>query len=287
MPGKIKNVPISGWVVVSLLSLSTVSASAESVLKVCADPNNSPFSDKEGQGFENRIAELLAADSGRKLEYTWFPQRIGFIRNTLKFPLPKSQGKGYKCDVVMGVPTGYDLTATTQTYYRSTYAMVYRKNSGLDDMQSPADLDNLPVEQKRKLRIAMFDGAPGTSWLIKHGLVEQGIPYQSMTGDAGMNTTQVLDRDFRQNKIDMAIIWGPIAGYLQSHQSDLLAMFPMPSEPGLQMDFAISMGVRIPDKQRKEELDQQIARNADKIRKILTDYHVPLIEPVAAASSKQ
>jgi quinoprotein dehydrogenase-associated probable ABC transporter substrate-binding protein len=272
---------------VGLLSLSTVGESAESILKVCADPNNLPFSNREGQGFENRIAELLAADSGSKLEYTWFPQRIGFIRNTLKFPLPKSQGKGYKCDVVMGVPTGYDLTATTQTYYRSTYAMVYRKNSGLDEINAPTDLDQLPTDKKRKLRIAMFDGAPGTTWLIRHGLVEQGVPYQSMTGDAGVNTAQILERDLGENKIDMAIVWGPIAGYLQSRLSDLLLMRPMQSEPGLQMDFAISMGVRIPDKQRKETLDQQILQNADKIRKILTDHHVPLAEPVNTLSGKQ
>lgn len=262
----------------NVLVLPASVLAAESVFKVCSDPNNPPFSERNGQGFENRIAELLAAELGQKVEYTWFPQRMGFIRNTLKFPLPKSQGGGYKCDVVMGVPTGYELTATTQAYYRSTYALVYRKNQGLDTLTKPADLDTLPSEIKRKLRIAMFDGAPGTSWLIRHGLVQQGIPYQSMTGDASINTAQILEKDFTGNKIDMTIIWGPIAGYLQSRLPDQLALLPVSSEPGIQMDFSISMGVRIPDKSRKAELDQLITRNADKIRRILQDYHVPLLE---------
>ena len=247
--------------------------------KVCADPNNPPFSDRNGQGLENRIAELLAAETGSQLEYTWFPQRIGFIRNTLKFPLPKSQGKGYKCDVVMGVPTGYELTATTQTYYQSTYALVYRKSPALDGIHLAADLDQLPPEQKQTLRIAMFDGAPGTSWLIRHGLAAQGIPYQSMTGDAEVNTAQTLERDFRAEKIDMVIIWGPIAGYLETRLPGALTVIPLRSEPGIRMEFPISMGVRVPDKQRKEALNTLLSRNADKIRNILLDYHVPLVSP--------
>jgi mxaJ protein len=287
MSGHVKNTLISGLVVlVGLSSLSLPGETAESILKVCADPNNPPFSDKNGQGFENRIAELLAADSGKTLEYTWFPQRIGFIRNTLKFPLPKSQGKGYKCDVVIGVPTGYELTGTTRAYYRSTYAMVYRKDR-LNDLQSATDIDKLPDGLRQTLRIAMFDGAPGTSWLMKHQLIRQGIPYQSMTGDAEINTARILERDFREDRIDLTIVWGPIAGYLQSRQPELLNLLPMQSEPGLQLDFAISMGVRIPDKQRKQELDEQIARNADKIRSILVQYRVPLVESTTPHDGQQ
>ncbi len=274
-----KAVLLPSLILAGLCTFSSLTEAAQPVFKVCADPNNPPFSDKNGQGFENRIAELLAAETGSKLEYTWFPQRIGFIRNTLKFPLPQSQGKGYKCDIVMGVPTGYELTATTQPYYRSTYMLVYRKNQGLDDIRSPSDIARLPAERKQKLRIAMFDGAPGTSWLLKQGLATQGIPYQSMTGDAEINTAQRLESDFKDGKIDMVIIWGPIAGYLETHLPDALAMLPMHSEePNLKMEFPISMGVRIPDKQRKEELDTLITRNADKIRKILQDHHVPLVE---------
>jgi ABC-type amino acid transport substrate-binding protein len=122
---------------------------------------------------------------------------------------------------------------------------------------------------------------------MKHQLIRQGIPYQSMTGDAEINTARILERDFREDRIDLTIVWGPIAGYLQSRQPELLNLLPMQSEPGLQLDFAISMGVRIPDKQRKQELDEQIARNADKIRSILVQYRVPLVESTTPHDGQQ
>jgi mxaJ protein len=262
----------------ALLLMAEFSAQAdEKAFRVCADPNNPPFSDEKSQGFENKIAEMFAKELGQKVEYTWFPQRLGFIRNTLKAKLPDSEE--YKCDVVMGVPTGYELTATTQPYYRSTYALVYRKDRGWDDIKSPADLDRLPEERKRKLRIAMFDGAPGTTWLLNHHLIEQGVPYQSMTADASVNTAQILEKDFLDGKIDMVIVWGPIAGYLVTHNTPgLFEMIPMKSEGAVKFEFPISMGVRIPDKMRKEQLDGLIKSHADKIQALLQDYKVPLVD---------
>lgn len=266
----------------SLLSMPVAHAGGQA-FKVCADPNNPPLSDQKGQGLENKIAGLFAKDLGQKLEYTWFPQRMGFIRSTLKAKLPDSEE--YKCDVVMGVPTGYELTATTKPYYRSTYALVYAKGKGLDDIKAPADLDKLPADKKSKLRIAMFDGAPGTTWLLNHKLVDQGIPYQTMTGDASVNTAQTLEQDFKAGKIDMVIIWGPMAGYLVSHNPSL-AMIPMKSEAGLKFDFPMSMGVRIPDKDRKAQLEGLIDKHAGEIQAVLQEFKVPLVdekgEPVAA-----
>jgi quinoprotein dehydrogenase-associated probable ABC transporter substrate-binding protein len=270
----------------SLLSMPVAHA-GEQAFKVCADPNNPPLSDQKGQGLENKIAELFAKDLGQKLEYTWFPQRLGFIRSTLKAKLPDSEE--YKCDVVMGVPTGYELTATTKPYYRSTYALVYAKGKGWDDIKAPADLDKLPADKKSMLRIAMFDGAPGTTWLLNHKLVDQGVPYQTMTGDASVNTAQILEKDFQAGKIDMVIIWGPIAGYLVSHNPNL-TMLPMKSEAGLKFDFPMSMGVRIPDKDRKAQLEGLIDKHAGEIQAVLQEFKVPLVdekgEPVAATSSK-
>ena len=108
---------------------------ADDVLRVCADPNNMPLSDQKGEGYENKIAELLAHDLGKKLEYMWFPQRMGFIRNTLRAHDPNEDH--FKCDLVMGVPVGYELTLTTPAYYRSTWAMVIPKAKGLDDIHTP------------------------------------------------------------------------------------------------------------------------------------------------------
>jgi mxaJ protein len=259
---------------VSLLLASGPVAAAEQAFKVCADPNNLPFSDQKSQGFENKLAELFAKELGQKLEYTWFPQRLGFIRNTLK---AKPEGsEEYKCDVVMGVPQGYELAATTQPYYRSTYALVYAKGKGYD-LKSPADLDKFPAEQKSKLKFAMFDGAPGTTWLLNHGLVGQGIPYQTMTGDVSVSTAQVLDQDLRAGKIDMVIIWGPIAGYLLAKNPGL-EMLPMKSEPGLKFDFPMSMGVRFPDKARKEQLEGLIKSKAAEIQAILRESRMPLVD---------
>jgi quinoprotein dehydrogenase-associated probable ABC transporter substrate-binding protein len=263
------------------LLLWLVSAAAPawdgSTVKVCADPNNPPYSDKKGDGFENKIAEMLGKSLGKKVEYTWFPQRLGFIRNTLKAQLPDSDE--YKCDVVIGVPAGYELTATTEPYYRSTYALIYAKKRGWDDIKSPEDLVKLPAERRSKLKLAMFDGSPATDWLLKHDFVQFAIPYQTMTGDASVNTAMILDKDMKEGKLDMAIVWGPIAGYLQYHNKPgLFELIPMRSGDGIRFDFPMSMGVRIPDKARKQELDQWLKEVAPRIQTLLNEYKVPLVD---------
>ncbi|MDD2770236.1 MAG: substrate-binding domain-containing protein [Methylococcus sp.] len=259
-----------------LVAAATAQAGGD-VFKVCADPNNPPYSDQKGGGFENKIAELLAKELDKKLVYTWFPQRMGFIRNTLKAKEPDSEE--YKCDVVMGLPTGYDQAATTKPYYRSTYALVYVKKKGWDYIHSAADVDALPPERKAKLRIAMFDGSPATTWMLNHKLVEQGVPYQSMTADATVNTTQTVEKELLAGKIDLAIVWGPMAGYLVYHNKPgTFALIPMQSEEGVRFDFPMSMGVRIPDKERKAQLEALIDKKAADIETLLKKYHVPLLD---------
>ncbi|QSA98637.1 quinoprotein dehydrogenase-associated putative ABC transporter substrate-binding protein [Methylococcus sp. EFPC2] len=244
--------------------------------KVCADPNNPPYSDKKGQGYENKIAELLAKELGKKVEYTWFPQRMGFIRNTLRSQDPETEE--YKCDVIIGMPTGAELVATTQPYYTSTYALVYAKKRGWDDIESADDLDKLPESRKAKLKIAMYDGSPATTWLLNHKLVDYAVPVRSMTADATVNTAQSLEKDIKDGKLDMAIVWGPIAGYLELHNKGGFEVIPVKSEEGVKFEFPISIGVRIPDKARKEELNKLIEKNASAIQKILKDYRVPLVD---------
>ena len=261
-------------------------AQAEKTFKVCADPNNPPLSQKDGGGYGNKIAELFAKELDQKLEYMWFPQRLGFIRNTLKMKPEDSQE--YLCDVVIEVPQGFELAATTRPYYRSTYALVYAKGGALDGVKTPSDIDSLPAEVKSKLKIAMFDGgAPGTTWLLKHGLIGQGIPYQTMTGDITQNTAQVLAQDFKDKKIDMVIIWGPIAGYLVKQRPGALVALPMQTEPGLKFDFAMAMGVRIPDKDRNELLNGLIEKKAPEIEAILRSFDIPLLPIGAEAQAKK
>ena len=255
-------------------------ALAEEKFKVCADPLNPPYSTKNEDGFENKIAELFAKELGQKVEYTWFAQRIGFIRNTLTAPVNELDvdSDKYKCDIVMGVPAGYDLTLTTAPYYKSTYVLLIAKGRGWDDIKHAEQLAELPLQKQEALKIAMFDRGPGTAWLQQNGLLDQGIPYQLMSGDSENNTAMQIDKDLKAKKIDMVILWGPMAAYVAAQSpKNSYTMIPMKSTPGIKFDFAMAMGVRNGDKARKAQLDKLIATKADKIQAIIASYNIPLL----------
>ncbi len=259
-----------------LITSSCYSLANESEFKVCADPVNPPVSNKAGKGFENEIAKLFAEKRDQTLEYTWFPQRIGFIRNTLKAFKPETEE--FKCDVVMGVPTGYELTSTTKPYYRSTYVLIYPKNKGWDTVKAAEDLMQLDEATQQKLRIAMFDRGPGTTWIKNHGLIDQGIPYQTMTGDGSLNTSMMMDEEFSKENIDMAILWGPTAAYVYSVNPDKFVMIPMQSKAKLKFDFPMSIGVRRQDKTLLNQLNQLIDKNQAEITEILRSHNIPLVD---------
>lgn len=262
------------------LTAVTFSAAAEEKFKVCADPLNPPYSTKNQDGFENKIAELFAKELGQTLEYTWLPQRIGFVRNTLNAPVKENDvdGKEFKCDVIMGVPADYDLTLTTAPYYHSTYVLLIAKGRGWDDIKDASQLADLSPERQEKLKIAMFDRGPGTAWMQQNGLLDQGIPYQSMSGDAENNVAMQILKDMNAKKIDMVILWGPMAGYVISESpKNSYTMIPMQSAPGMKFDFSMAMGVRFGDKARQETLNKLIAAKADQIQAIIKSYNVPLL----------
>ena len=154
------------------LAAATQPNNEAGVLRVCADPDNLPLSNERGEGYENRIAAKLAHDLGKSVEYTFFPQRMGFVRNTLRQRDETTQQ--YKCDVIVGVPKGYELTATTQPYMRSTYAMVFPAQGNLEKLASPDDLLRLPPEQRRTLRIGIFARSPAADWLLRNGMLGSG-----------------------------------------------------------------------------------------------------------------
>ena len=262
------------------LSIIIFPASAEEKFKVCADPLNPPYSTKNKDGFENKIAELFAKELGQKVEYTWFSQRIGFIRNTLTAPVNDwdAGSDKFKCDIVMGVPAGYNLTLTTAPYYQSTYVLLIAKGRGWDDIKDAAQLTGLPLQKQEALKIAMFDRGPGTTWLQQNGLLDQGIPYQSMSGDSENNTAMQIDKDLKAKKIDMVILWGPMAAYVTAQSpKNSYTMIPMKSTPKIKFDFAMAMGVRNGDKARKAVLDKLITTKADKIQAIIASYNIPLL----------
>lgn len=248
------------------------------VLRVCQDPNNLPFSNRALQGFENKIAALLAADLGWNIDYTWYPQRMGFIRNTLRARDPQSGA--YKCDLVTGVAAGFDMGVTTRPYYRSSYAMAYVKGKGLDAVQSLEDLQRLPAERRASLRLGVFGGSPVADWLLDHGLIERMVSYQIQSGDPAQYPGEMVEKDLTRGDIDIAFIWGPIAGYFarQSTRAPITVIALAP-QPGMQFDFDIVMATRFGETAYKQTIDAALERNRGKIDAILAEYGVPLLPP--------
>lgn len=254
----------------------SLTVSAEEKFRVCADPLHPPYSSKSLDGYENKIAALFAKQLNQQIEYYWFPQRIGFIRNTLKSQIDNSEQ--YKCDVVMGLPVGFDFAKTTKPYYHSTYALVIAKGRGWDDIAKPSQLANLPLKREESLKIAMFDRGPGTTWLQKNGLLDQGIPYQTMTGDDKNNVAMQIEKDLKAGKIDMVILWGPMAGHVASQSpKDTYNVIPMTSTPGVKFDYSMAMGIRYGDNKRKEMLENLIDKNREEILSIISEYSIPLL----------
>ena len=245
------------------------------VLRVCQDPNNMPLSNIEQRGLENRIAALFATRLGWKLEHTWYPQRMGFIRNTLRAKVPDTEQ--YKCDLVTGVSTGFELGLTTRPYYRSTYAMAYVKGRGLDGIQVPEDLLKLEPARLRTLKIGAFAKTPAVDWLLRNGLIEQMVSYQHQTGDPDQYPGQVIERDLAEGKLDMVLAWGPIVGYF-ARQSSATPMAVVPFRPdstGLRYDFSIVMAVRHGDKALRDRIDSLIESSRPEIQALLDEYGVP------------
>ncbi len=248
---------------------------ARTAFRPCIDPDNLPFANTKGEGFENRIAELFAQKLGLPVKNYAFPQRMNFVRNTLRYKLP---GEDFRCDVVMSVPAGYDQVAATTPYYRSTYALVYRKGKGLDQVRSGADLIALPPDIRNKLRIGIYDKSPASDWVAKHGLEAQAKPYLMMSPDPEQYPGEIVEKDLVQGKIDAAIVWGPIAGYAAKRVRSMeLVVIPLPSEPGVKFDYAIAMGVRYGEPEWKDTVQKLIVDNQPAITAILREYNVPLV----------
>ena len=249
---------------------------ARKALRVCADPNNLPFSNEKGEGYENKIAELFARELGLPLKYYFLSQRFNFVRNTLRFKLP---GEDYRCDVMMGVPVGFDQVSGTKPYYRSTYALVYVKGRKLDQVASVQDLFKLDANTMKTLRIGVYDRSPASEWLAKHSLLEQGVPYQMLNARPAFYPGEILERDLVEGKIDAAIVWGPVAGFSATRvKPEELVVIPMKSEPGVKFDYQMAMGVRYGEPKWKAQIEQLIERNGSQIVAILRGFGVPLID---------
>jgi quinoprotein dehydrogenase-associated probable ABC transporter substrate-binding protein len=250
-------------------------------LRVCQDPNNLPFSNTSAEGIENRIAEVFGKALGLPVTYYSFPQRLAFIRNTLRYKLP---GQDYPCDIVMGVPAGYDQVSVTKPYYRSTYALVFAQGKGMDQVRSGQDFLQLDRAMLTKLRIGLYDRSPASDWLSKHGLVDSGVPYQIMNADPKQYPGEIIEKDLAAGKIDAAIVWGPIAGYFAKRvSSPALTVVPLRSEPGVRFDYEMAMGVRYGEREWKQQVEGLLESRKAEIGAILKEFGVPIVDETYAA----
>jgi quinoprotein dehydrogenase-associated probable ABC transporter substrate-binding protein len=240
-------------------------------LRVCADPNNLPFSNREQEGFENKIAAMIAREMNLDVEYLWWAQRRGFIRNTLK---------AHECDLVIGVPASFELAQTTSPYYRSTYVFVYRKDRGLN-------IRSFDDPQLRKLKIGVqmigddFANTPPAHALTNRHIIENVRGYTVYGDYAQANPPARIVEAVAKGEVDVAIVWGPLAGYFAKRQKVPLELIPVSPEidlPYLPFVFDISMGVRRGDDAFREQLEQILARRRAEIDNILDEYDVPRIK---------
>jgi mxaJ protein len=259
---------LAGAAVLGALAFPAAAAGRE--LRVCADPNNLPFSNREGEGFENRIAELVAEELDAELSYTWWAQRRGFIRNTLNAGV---------CDVVMGVPAGYELLETTAAYYRSAYVYVYRADSGLD-------LHSITDPRLRDLRIGVHligdDGAnpPPAHALGAQGIVDNVFGYMIYGDYREPNPPARVIEAVAEGDLDVAAVWGPFGGYFAKHAPVPLAAVPITDTAAfapLRFEFGVAMGVRKGDRALLEELNGIIERRREDIDALLDAYGVPRV----------
>jgi len=240
------------------------------VLRVCADPNNLPFSNQRLEGFENKIAELLAQDLGERVEYTWWAQRRGFFRNTLKAGM---------CDVVIGVPSGFEMALTTKPYYRSTYVFLSRKDRHVD-VKSFDD----PVLRKLRIGVQIIgddqSNAPPAHALTRRNIVDNVRGF-TLYGDYSQQNppARIVDA-VEKGDIDLAIVWGPLAGYFAKQSRvpmEVVPVSPQIDQPFLPFVFDISMGVRRGDQELRDQLEGILENRRKEIDGILKEYKVPRV----------
>ncbi len=232
-------------------------------LRVCSDPSDLPFSNEKGEGFENKIADIIADELKLPLVYSWYPKSMGFIRLTLA---------AKKCDLVIGWGQGDEMVLNTNHIFRSVSALVYKPGSGLDGVDSLSD------PRLKDKRIGIVAGTPPADYVAKYGLMTKAKPYRLVVDRRFESPAEEMMKDIRSGDIDLGIEWGPIAAYWASRGGDKLTVVPLLKEKGgPKLAYRITMGVRQGDDAWKRRLNEVIAKRQSDIDKILLDYGVPLL----------
>ena len=237
------------------------------VLRVCADPNNLPFSNSVGEGLENKLAQIVAHDLGAQVEYTWWAERKSFVKNSLN---------AGKCDVVLGIPSTIGEVLATRPYYRSSYVFIWRKDQGLN-------LSSLTDERLSKMRIGIHvvgdDYAPPALAFARQGWSANLVGYSLFGKDGETDPGGELVRAVSTGDIDAAIVWGPFAGYFANRAPDHLAIAPVKPAMwmGIPFTYEISIGVRTGDIALRNELDRALVRECALIQSLLVEYSIPIL----------
>jgi len=251
----------------------------QTAVRVCADAYNMPFSNKKLEGFDNKIAELIGEELGIPVEYYWFPQRIGFTRNTIK-KVDLETGR-FLCDLAMGVPAGPGRLLTTKSYFSSIDVMVYRTGEDFE-LNQISDIAKVKKEQGKELTVGLFDRAIETEKLLDNGLSKQIEYYQFMAGDARVYPGRIVEDELAQGKVDVAFIWGPIGGYYASKSEVPMTVVPM-NELGERYIFSFALGVRKQDTAWRDLLDNILEHRKDDIAAIISEYNLPSLAAVEKA----
>jgi quinoprotein dehydrogenase-associated probable ABC transporter substrate-binding protein len=234
------------------------------VFRACGDPRNLPFSNDKGEGFENKLAELFAAKLGKKLSYTYFPQATGFVRMTLG---------SFRCDIIMGFPQGDDQAQVTIPYYRTTYALIFKHGSGLEDVTAIND------PKLKDKRIGIVARTPPSTNMAINGLLGHAKSYPLFIDTRADSSAQAMMDDLAKGDIDCGILWGPMAGYYASQANPPLVVVPLTKETtGPQMTYRIGMAVRAADQEWKRTLNRLIMENQPEINKLLISYNIPILD---------
>lgn len=247
---------------------------AAHVLRVCADPDNMPFSNDKGEGFENKLAELIAERLGDKLEYTWFSESTGYLPNTM--------GKG-ACDLVMGYAQGTGLIEDTNPYYHTSYVLITRA-----DDESLKGVETLSDPRLKRKRIGLFARTPPASILAMHGLTSDAKPFESVAGESQAKAAQAMIAEIASGELDAGLLWGPVGGYYAQRAEIPLRVTPLVKESaGPTTLYGITMGVRPGEPKFKHEINKVLADSQHDINVILQGYNVPVLdrEGEAIASS--
>lgn len=254
-----------------LLAMPPAAQAPRRVLKVCADPNNLPFSNAAGEGFENKLAELVAKDLGATIEWTWWAQRRGNVRETLNAGL---------CDLIPGVGSSLEMLGTTAPYYRSTYIVVTRADSRLD-------IDSYDDERLRGLKIGVqligddSSNTPPAHALMRRGIIDNVRGFMVYGDHERPDPQSDIVEAVASGALDIAFVWGPVGGWFAGRHGPALSVRPVSPHfdgPQLPMIFDVSMGTRRDDRALRDEVEQVLRRRAPEIRTLLASYRVPLVE---------